>query len=212
MNIRPARSRRLYIALIALCATIPVSDARAFETYKVTGVAAGDKLVVREEPFDGGTLSDWKELASIPADAKEVLGTGRSKSVGTQRWLEIVAGGARGWVNAKFLEAGDPTDLKDETFACSGTEPFWGVSLGPSEGEYSDPEQKTRLVTERVQPSTARLFPLLYRLKDAAGRKYQATISRQTWCSDGMSDHDFAFEVLLFSDEDFQQGCCVLAR
>ncbi|WP_072395492.1 hypothetical protein [Hyphomicrobium sp. CS1GBMeth3] len=198
--------------LALLCAAAPITGAHAFESYRITGVAAADKLVVREEPFDGGKLSDWKEIASLPADTKDVLGTGRSKSVGAQRWFEVVVGETRGWVNGKFLEAGDPADLKTETFSCSGTEPFWGVTLGPSKGEYSDPESKTKLTTESVQPSTARLFPLLYRLKDASGQKYQATVSRQSWCSDGMSDYDYAFEVLLSNDEVFQQGCCVINR
>jgi uncharacterized membrane protein len=200
----------LCCAALALCA--PCSAARAFETYQVTGVAAGDTLVVREEPIEGGKPADWKELGSIPSDAKEVLGTGRSKSVGAQRWLEVTFESTRGWVNARFLEGTDPVDLTGETFNCFGTEPFWGVSLEPHEGEYDDTESKTRLTTERVQPATARLFPLLYRLTDDKGQKYQATVSHQTWCSDGMSEYDYSFQVLLTNQNDFQQGCCVLKR
>lgn len=118
----------------------------------------------------------------------------------------------RGWVNGKFLEAGAPVDLKGQTFQCAGTEPFWGVTLGPGGGDYTAPDVSVPLTTERVQPSTARLFPLLYRLKDGKGQMYRASISHQTWCSDGMSDYDFAFQVLLSNDEEFQEGCCVLRR
>ena len=200
----------LPLALLALLSGAPA--AHAFETYIVTGLKPGDTLTLRAEPSDGGKLSDWKEIGRIPAGSANVLGTGRSKTVGNQRWHEVVFNDAHGWVNGKFLEAGEPADLKDQTFQCAGTEPFWGVTLGPGGGEYSAPDVTVPLTTDRVQPSTARLFPLLYRLKDAKGQTYRASVSHQTWCSDGMSDYDFAFQVLLSNDEEFQEGCCVLRR
>lgn len=197
--------------LAALVAT--AFPAMAFESYTVTGVAAGDSLTIREEPVEGGKPADWKELGRIPADAENVLGTGRSVQVNGQRWAEVSFGGTQGWVNTRFLSAmGDPSDLKHETFQCSGTEPFWGVTLGPESSAYSDPEQSFALTTERVQPSTARLFPLLYRLKDDKGRSYRATVTERPGCIDGMSDYEYAFEVLLSGDDNFEQGCCVLKR
>ena len=200
-------------ALLAASVAVAPAAATAFETYRVTGVAAGDNLTIREEPVEGGTPADWKELGRIPADAESVLGTGRSLLIGGQRWAEVSFGATRGWVNARFLAAqGDPPDLKGETFQCSGTEPFWGVTLGPEKGEYSDPEQSFALTTERMQPLTARLFPLLYRLKDDKGRSYRATVTERPGCIDGMSDYEYAFEVLLSGDDNFEQGCCVLKR
>jgi uncharacterized membrane protein len=196
-----------------LCLLLCTAPASAFETYKVIGVGAGDTLTVRDEPADGGKPSEWKELGSIPADAKNVLGTGRSKLVGEQRWFEVAVGATHGWVNSKFLESADDiADLKDETFNCFGSEPFWGLTLGPKDGNYEDPETKSALTTDRVQAATARKFPLLYRMTDAKGQKLMATVSRQTWCSDGMSDYDHAFQVLLSRDVEFMEGCCVLKR
>lgn len=199
-------------ALALATVSFVAAPAFSFESYRVTGLNSGDKLTIREEPSEGGKISDWKELASIPPEAANVLGTGRSKLVGTQRWIEVSFNATRGWVNAKFLTGADPADLKGETFSCAGTEPFWGVTLGPSGGEYSDPESRTTLTTDAVQASTARLFPLLYRLTDANGRKFTATVSQKNWCSDGMSDYDYSFEVLLANDAEFQQGCCFLKR
>jgi uncharacterized membrane protein len=200
-------------ALLPLCLLSSLTPSEAFETYKVIGVKAGDTLTVRDEPADGGKPSEWKEVGSIPADAKDVLGTGRSKLVGEQRWIEVAVGATHGWVNSKFLEgADDIADLKDETFNCFGTEPFWGLTLGPKDGNYEDPETKTPLTTDRVQAATARKFPLLYRMTDAKGQKLMATVSHQTWCSDGMSDTDHAFQVLLSRDVEFMEGCCVLKR
>ena len=201
--------RALHFALL-LAAYAP--SANAFETYKVIGVAAGDKLAVREEPEDGGKPADWKELASIPANATNVLGTGRSKEVNKQRWSEVAVGSVKGWVNARFLTADDPVDLKGETFHCAGTEPFWGVTLSPNGGEFSDPDSKSKLTVERVHPSVARLFPLLYRLRDEKGQSLRATVTHQQWCSDGMSDYDYAFQVLLSDDANLFEGCCVLKR
>jgi len=185
----------------------------AFETYKVVGVAVGDKLAIREEPQEGGKPTDWATLGSIPADAVNVLGTGRSKEVGKQRWSEVVVGAVTGWVNARFLAvANDPEDLKEATFLCAGTEPFWGVTLGPTDGEFSEPDTKAKLTVERVQPAMARFFPLLYRLRNENGQSLRATVTHQTWCSDGMSEYDYAFQVLLSDDENFYEGCCRLKR
>lgn len=195
-----------------MAACFAPSSATAFESYTVVGVGAGGTLALREEPEEGGKPSDWKELARVPG-AEKVLGTGRSKLIGAQRWAEVVFGSVRGWANARYLAAADePVNLEQATFACSGTEPFWGVTLGPSGGDYSDPEQKFEVSTERVQPATARLFPLLYRLKDGQGRSYRATVSHRESCIDGMSDYEYAFEVLWSGDDNFEQGCCVLQR
>ncbi len=199
--------------LLSLAATILCAmPAQSYEAYKVTSIKARDHLVIREEPAEGGKVADWKEVGRIPAGSDNVLGTGRSKQIGKQRWLEVTFGSLTGWVNLTFLEATDPIDLKGATFSCAGTEPFWGVDLGPGSGAYSDPEFKTTLTTESIDPATARFFPLFYRLKGANGRTYRATVSHQQWCSDGMSDHEYAFQVLLTDDEVFQQGCCTISR
>lgn len=207
------KSLALGITTLLAALIIGSTPATAFETYKVVGVAAGDKLALREEPQDGGKPTDWKELASIPADAAHVLGTGRSKEVGKQRWSEITLGAVTGWVNARFLAAVDePADLKDATFNCFGTEPFWGVTLSPKASELSNPDSKSKLTVERIQPALARLFPLLYRLRDEKGQSLRATITHQQWCSDGMSDYDYAFQVLLSDNEHLYEGCCFLKR
>lgn len=197
----------------ALALLLWATPALAYETYKVVGIAAGDTLVIREQPDESKKVSDWKELGRIPSSATEVLGTGRSILVGEQRWLEVAFGSAQGWVNAKFVDSLDPADLKGATFTCAGTEPFWGVTLGPGGGEYSDPEIKKKTLTlEDVHPAMARQFPLFYRLKAADGRTYRATVSRQNWCTDGMSDFEYGFQVHLTDDEVFHEGCCSLKR
>jgi uncharacterized membrane protein len=137
---------------------------------------------------------------------------GALQGVGKQRWSEVNFRGATGWVNAHFLEtAVDPVDLKGETFRCAGPEPFWSVTLSPTESEFSD-HSKSKLTVERVQTAVARYFPLLFRLRNAKVQPLRATVTRQTWCSDGMLDYHYAFQVLLSDDEHLYQGCCVLKR
>lgn len=204
------------VIAIALAIAGP-APSLAFETYQVTNVQSDDALIMREEPSGEGKPSDSKELGRIPGGSDNVLGTGRSLLVGSQTWREVSHGGTRGWVNDKYLTATDQADLKDATFSCSGTEPFWGVKLGPAKGSYSDPdtadpESPTQLETKSVQAATARLFPLLYRLADTAGKPYIATVSHRNSCTDGMSEYDYAFEVFLIKDDVFQQGCCVIER
>lgn len=197
------------MSAVVLCGA---HQAHAYETYKVTGIAAGDSLVIREQPDESRKVSDWKEQGRIPAGSGDVLGTGRAMLVGEQRWMEVAFGTARGWVNAKFLVGGDPADLKDASFSCAGTEPFWGVTLQPGGGEYSGVDEKIALTTETIQPAMARQFPLFYRMKGANGRTYRAAVLRQEWCSDGMSDFEFGFQVLLTDDEVFHEGCCSIKR
>ena len=58
----------------------------------------------------------------------------------------------------------------------------------------------------------ARYFPLLYRLRNEKGQSLRATITHQRWCTDGMSDYDYAFQVLLSDDEHLYEACCFLKR
>lgn len=184
--------------------------------YEVTGVAAGDALTIREQPVDGGKPADWEELGKIPANAKTVAGTGRSVQVGGQRWIEVTYESASGWVNAKHLQ-GVLGDAQPETvtFQCGGTEPFWSVSLGRDGADYSDPEIEAgkKLTVERSIVAQGRPgIPFLYRLKDDKGNAFQAVVSRRDWCTDGMSDFDYAFEIMFSGDNSLMQGCCTIKR
>lgn len=215
---RTLGAKNFHFALAAMmCVVCCSGSAIAFETYAVTGVAADDNLIIREEPSDEGKPSDWRKLGDIPANAKSIFGTGRSKLVGGQRWREIMFGSILGWVNAKYIsEVPSEVPLSQETLSCLGTEPFWSLTLSPAGSEYErpdDPEIKTAKITvERTMPASGRRFPLLYRIADAEGRKYHATVSNKQWCTDDMSDYDYSFQVLLSSDNEFLEGCCVIKR
>lgn len=206
---------RSLLAGLALAATFSV-NAMAYETYEVTGVKAGDTLTMREQPVDGGKPAEWKAVGAIPASAKAVLGTGRSVQASGQRWLEVSHGQVLGWVNAKHLQGvhGD-ADPGGVTFQCGGTEPFWSVSLSRDGADYSDPEIETGKKLSVAQTVVAQArpgIPFFYRLKDQSGAVYQAVVSQREWCSDGMSDFDYAFEVMFSGESSLMQGCCSIKR
>ena len=128
----------------------------ALETYTVVGVAAGDELSIRAEPTEGEKPSDWKVLGGIPANSTQVLATGLSKQIDSQRWAEVVFQSLRGWVNTKFLQAASTSLalLQEKTFDCLGTEPFWKLTLGPKHATYNDAGvEGLSLTTERAQPA-----------------------------------------------------------
>ena len=75
-------------------------------TYRVTGVAQGDYLNVRE-----GAGSDYQVVTKLEPDTGGILlGTKRVTS-GTTTWQEITVHGQTGWVNAAYiaLEPQSPT-------------------------------------------------------------------------------------------------------
>lgn len=145
-----------------------------------------------------------------------MLGTGRSVQASGQRWIEVSHRQVLGWVNAKHLQGAHSTaDPSEVTFQCGGTEPFWSVSLSRDGANYSDPEienGKTLSVEKTVVAQARPGIPFLYRLKDQTGAAYQAVVSQREWCSDGMSDFDYAFEVMFSSDSSLMQGCCSIKR
>lgn len=200
----------LAVAVLMNCS----SAANALEAYEVTGVAPGDTLSLREEPSEGGKPSDWKEVERIPHDAKEILGTGRSVRIGTQRWIEAVYNGKTGWANLKHLQGVHGGGEASPNFHCSGTEPFWSISIGARSATYESPDDKsgTMGVDATIVAQGRPGIPVLYRMSGPNGLKMQAAVSQQEWCSDGMSDYDYAFEILLSDDHSLRQGCCSLSR
>jgi hypothetical protein len=66
--------------------------------YRVVGVASDDTLNLRSQPAHEAEI-----LREIPHDATVITGTGRTKTVGGETWVEVIYDNAKGWVNARFL-------------------------------------------------------------------------------------------------------------
>ena len=91
--------------------------------------------------------------------------------------------------------------------ACSGSEPFWGLTIrDESWAEYTWDNQKTLWHVESV--GNAMMRPTTWRVV-FKGRGRHALIFRETQgCSDTDSDKPPEYSLLLEDGDGFLQGCC----
>ncbi len=94
---------------------------------------------------------------------------------------------------------------------CNGTEPFWMLSLTPGRGEYHPMDGEDRTFTLSPPRRAAGRTDLwtLQGYDDATDRPVVITLRRTGQCSDGMSDFDYDYEIIL-APEGRQPlaGCC----
>jgi uncharacterized membrane protein len=99
-----------------------------------------------------------------------------------------------------------------EVTSCGGTEPFWDLDIGPKQIQLRELGDRTMTMASRPA-GTARGytadFLALYQGKviEEEGRYMNVMIKRAS-CSDGMSDIDYPFEVLVLSGTELLRGCC----
>lgn len=100
------------------------------------------------------------------------------------------------------------------TFAmrCFGTEPFWSAEVSGStvKFEYLGDDKKLNMNITEVSsplgmPNTDASYVRVY--KD--GKKLVAVVTANK-CDDGMSENDYAKEIVLFYKESALFGCCDL--
>ena len=170
----------------------------------VTGVAAGDVLNIRAEP-----AADAPVLGSYAPDRQriEVL---RLSDDG--RWAQVGLPEGNGWVATRYLsdaKAGASLPLR-----CSGTEPFWTLTLDEGVSSFRTPEDDIALARDDL---TVARNGFTASLTDAGGQRWQV-VAQAMQCSDGMSDRMYGWRALLSgvgSDEtggapEIYAGCCTL--
>ncbi len=207
-------------ALVFLFAS--VSASWAYYEYAVRGVAADDVLNVRKDVAGVTDISSAPVVAKIPADARDVKGSGRTIMIGKARWHEIVYEGVTGWVNGRYLQdISTDTTSEPRPLLCTGAEPFWSLDFTASPPRFKSPagangEEVHRM--ELIESRHANGRPHIWSLtleSDAAKWMSTAVLKRTDQCSDGMSDFLYPFEVVFVSREgnwDVLHGCCALAR
>lgn len=196
-------SAALALALLAGPA-LAAQDAQLPTLSDVTGVAANDRLNIRERPDAGASV-----IGTLPPDAKGV-------EVVAQRngWAQINTGERAGWVNARFLTYRSDVWTSGQlpaTLSCLGNEPFWSLRQVGETMVYETPEgarqMDRRVVLDQGFPSPVRGVIA----GDAQGRLTLAMQPAQ--CSDGMSDRVYGLSALLIFDgagqaSRMQSGCC----
>ncbi len=180
--------------------------------HRVVGVAADDVLNLRAGPGAGHAI-----VGSLAPDASPVVVVSQSEY---GRWglVRIKSDGdyAAGWASLRYLERlpGQDSSRLPPTLACSGSEPFWSLDLGPQRARYSDLLTDGALL-ERVWDRLAlNMRPRQYGLAlNGDGAQIRAVITRGL-CSDGMSDRVYGFSASVIRDGAVGQGivtgCCAL--
>lgn len=201
------------VALLGMMALWNTASAHSLEVYETSKVPPGSGIQIQDEPAEDGATGDGKP-AELPRTTTAVFATGRSKLIGVDRWLEIVTDTGTSWTNANALRPANGKDFgRTPEFNCTGTEPFWSLSLNEHTAKYDDGGDARDLTVASVQTAQGRReAPILFRLRESDGHSTQAAVSQRQWCTDGISDYEYAFQVLLTSDRFFREGCCVLKK
>lgn len=185
----------------SILASAPI--ARADVSYSVYGVRAGDTLNMREQPSPSATV-----VQPIPFDADGITLTGRTSQ---GDWAEVNYQRKRGWVNARYLGIGKQGKFQLPAYLdCSGTEPFWTISLIPglARAEFLFAQRRSFFNLTRAQ--TAMNHPNIWLIKGSArpGGDMSLIVRNET-CNDGMSDNRYQYSsIALVSGLDMLAGCC----
>lgn len=186
--------------------------------FRITGVRQTDALNIRERVHDQANISNAKILGRIPANSTGVLGSGATLMVGPTRWFEVRYKDTRGWVNGRYLEpiSSELGREFESNLFCAGTEPFWSLKIEDNLAEVRQPDAAPERYTVAIrEPFQGRSDALALQLVGDAGTQISALVQHMEWCSDGMSDLDYAFEVRLIGlgkGDQPLRGCCSLVR
>lgn len=100
-------------------------------------------------------------------------------------------------------------------YACKGTEPFWSLTIGGPEPEFSDPEtgpDKLAVVEPRPAAGTSDDYAVVFETHSTARRSrlYTAVLHKddENNCSDGMSDTEYPYTAVLIMPGQVLHGCC----
>lgn len=176
--------------------------------FDVIGVAANDKLNIREEPNAKSRI-----IGSFAPDAKGI------EVVAEQRgWAKVNAGERSGWVSSLYLQY--RTDVwhpgaLPKGLSCMGTEPFWSLRQVGDKLVYETPEGSRAMERRSVMDDGWFRSPVRAVISgDDKGRL--TTVIRADQCSDGMSDRTYGLTATLVFDGAGQSsrmvtGCCSIA-
>lgn len=103
-----------------------------------------------------------------------------------------------------------------EFFSCHGTEPFWSVQISDKEITFESPNDEKAFHYPLNKPKEAAMVSLEYiriyesQSKDKKSRIRIILLKRKNnyTCTDGMSDEQFTYEVIVEKDGKYYHGCC----
>lgn len=182
----------------AAAACLCVAAQAAQPALNVTGVASNDTLTLRAAPD-----AKSAKTGSLPPDATGITVVAvDTKGVD---WVKVQKGNQSGWVNAKFLAYDTNAPVK---MTCTGTEPFWGMSVGYGFATFEFDGKKTKFALDAPQMPAARGYIWLSPVHGKPGQFLLATKPDKEKCSDGMSDNVYPYTMLVRAGDVFMEGCC----
>jgi uncharacterized membrane protein len=172
-------------------------------TFKVTGVTPKDSLNMRSEPHPQSLI-----VTKVPSDAKGLLLLSDINNA-NKSWCKVKYQNHTGWVNRKFITE-DSGVFFGEDLQCLGTEPFWNVTIQNDKLIFNNPVNEKQVFTitkmSQSQNTTNRWF---IEAENTNKVKLQVFLIESS-CSDGMSDNNYKYELLLHRSQTGQtiNGCC----
>jgi uncharacterized membrane protein len=200
---------RLLLGMLYIILTGGAAVAQSLPAlYSVTGVAADDRLNIREGP---GT--DWRITGGLSPKATGIEVTALSEN---ERWGRINSGEGTGWISMRYLAREHEHGWRDGEMPlrCFGTEPFWSmpIFLPTHHIEVHEPDHGGyELVGDAgALPTTA--FPPTLAVPFSGMHEGMAVIRENASCSDGMSDRLYGLEAQVYwrGDTSGWSGCCSL--
>jgi uncharacterized membrane protein len=169
--------------------------------YHVTRVSGDDVLNVRSGPSTGYPVIDGL-LNGTQVEVTAGSGDG---------WARILHGEGNGWVAMRYLEPLTASAIP-ETLFCSGTEPFWSLTL-ERDGALTFTEMDRGPV--KISPDWRHSVTGTLNGSFAAGADRDIALFHRRDCSDGMSDRSYGWAVDFLrtgGQGAYLQGCCRMLR
>ncbi|RVT83392.1 peptide-binding protein [Rhodobacteraceae bacterium CCMM004] len=198
---------RLVAFLVCLAGAAAAQDLKRPALYDVAGVAANDVLNLRAGPSSAEAI-----VGALPPDARDVEVVAVND---TSKWGLVALPEGGGWASLRYLErqGGQPEGELPLPLRCSGTEPFWSLTVLPrGRAIWSGldlPTEELRLVW--TAPPVGRIAVRHGVRLVSDGAEIAGVVTRER-CSDGMSDRPFGLSILATltrrGDTALYEGCC----
>jgi uncharacterized membrane protein len=185
--------------LVVLAAPACAENETIFEVVKV---AQGDVLYVRAAADSNSAI-----VGAIPYDGGAIRIIEPAKTGSS--WAKISHNDLQGYVNTGFL-APQPAMTGDlpQSLKCGGTEPFWSFERKADNATF-EPMEGPKTNFELKPATSGANRPNIWVLEPAEpNRTPIAFISENRFCSDGMSDNLYRYEVFLRTGDHLLSGCC----
>lgn len=197
-----------FICLFLLLSTAALADGFPAH-FSVSDVSQDDRLNIRSAP--NGSSDIIGDYGPYQLNI-EVLRTSNDTL-----WGLVGVGERNGWVSMRYLERQKHLAVGEfpRPLSCFGTEPFWTLTVGVRGDEYTSLATARRdaleLTSENVSNNGTDIFGGRAIFNASLGANH-TLIFNCGYCNDGMSDREFGWSAMLFTQSpdgnSVSVGCC----